>query len=200
MRVARIAPRAGFTLSEMLVVLGVLVVVTALAQPAIRATLSENRLRSAAKQVRVELVKARLKAVQSGVAQRFRYQVGKNVFEVAPAQAEVETAAARGLAGRRESEIDQSAPAGGVHLEESGEQTLPDGVCFAEELTIEPDEEQPAVDEEGWSPPIVFYPNGRTANASIRLKGDGNSVVDVSLRGLTGMATASKPRHEEGVR
>ena len=55
-------------------------------------------------------------------------------------------------------------------------------------------------DEEGWSDPIVFYPNGRTENAHIRIKGERNAVVDVSLRGLTGVATAGKPRHEEEVR
>ena len=54
--------------------------------------------------------------------------------------------------------------------------------------------------EEGWSDPIVFYPNGRTENAHIRIKGERNAVVDVSLRGLTGVATAGKPRHEEEVR
>lgn len=202
------APRHGFTLSEMLVVLGILVVITAVAQPAIRATLSDNRLRSAAKQVRVELAKARLKAVQSGVAQRFRYQVGKNRFEVAPLTAGVEDGLARGSAGRGllgngASErivetVDNQA------MEESCEQSLPDGVCFAEDFATQPLDPAPTevvpTDEEGWSAPIVFYPNGRTANAHIKLKGERNAVVDVSLRGLTGAATASRPRHEEEVR
>lgn len=202
------AVRHGFTLSEMLVVLGILVVITAVAQPAIRATLSDNRLRSAAKQVRVELAKARLKAVQSGVAQRFRYQVGKNRFEVAPLSAGIEELSPRGSAGRgsagnaaseRLVETVDNQPA-----EESCGQSLPDGVCFAEDFTTQPLDPAPTevvpTDEEGWSSPIVFYPNGRTANAHIKLKGERNAVVDVSLRGLTGAATASKPRHEEEVR
>lgn len=208
MRSTPSAPRRGFTLSEMLVVLGILVVITAVAQPAIRATLSDNRLRSAAKQVRVELAKARLKAVQSGVAQRFRYQLGKNRFEVAPLSAGVDAASPRGSAGR--------GSAGGSGPERivetldnqaadlSCEQSLPEGVCFAEDFETQPLDPAPTevapTDEEGWSSPIVFYPNGRTANAHIKLKGERNAVVDVSLRGLTGAATASKPRHEEEVR
>jgi prepilin-type N-terminal cleavage/methylation domain-containing protein len=94
-----IRQRRGFTLSEMLVVLGILVVITAVAQPAIRATLSDNRLRSAGRQVRIELAKARLKAVQSGVAQRFRYQLGKNRFEVVPLSAHEAGTTERGAQG-----------------------------------------------------------------------------------------------------
>ena len=49
--------------------------------------LGDSRLRSAAKLVRVELAKARLKAMQSGIAQQFRYQLGKNRFQIVPAVA-----------------------------------------------------------------------------------------------------------------
>ena len=48
--------------------------------------------------------------------------------------------------------------------------------------------------EEQWSVPIVFYPNGRTSNARIRLTDQGEYYVDVSLRGLTGGARISKIR------
>ena len=48
--------------------------------------------------------------------------------------------------------------------------------------------------EEEWSVPIVFYPNGRTSNARIRLSDQGEYYVDVSLRGLTGGARISKIR------
>jgi prepilin-type N-terminal cleavage/methylation domain-containing protein len=199
--------RRGFTLSEMLVVLGILVTVTALAQPALRGALGDNRLRSAAKLVRVELAKARLRAMQSGIAQHFRYQLGKNRFQIVPAVA-VE-AAERDRPGRQSSR-DEVRPATRVRqpiaagarkdgtVEELPSQELPDGICFEQAagdlLTA------PVGAEEGWSVPIVFYPNGRTENAHIRIKGERNAVVDVSLRGLTGVATAGKPRHEEEVR
>ena len=48
--------------------------------------------------------------------------------------------------------------------------------------------------EEEWSAPIIFYPNGRTSNARIRLSDQGKYYVDVSLRGLTGGARISKIR------
>jgi hypothetical protein len=76
------------------------------------------------------------------------------------------------------------------------EQDLPQGVSFEHD---EPEEVQgaSAVGEDGWSDPIVFYPNGRTENAHIRLKGEHHAFIEVSLRGLTGVATSGKPRHEE---
>ncbi|REK11451.1 MAG: prepilin-type N-terminal cleavage/methylation domain-containing protein [Planctomycetota bacterium] len=190
----RIGKRRGYTLSEMLVVLGVLVMVAALAQPALRSALGDSRLRSAARRVRAELAKTRLRAMQSGQAQRFRYQPGAGRFEVAPADYDAETE-------RSEPAVEHETAAGGdtEKLPTPGkkvvEQELPEGVAFvdAEEMLSA----APPVDEEGWSEPIVFYPNGRTADARIRLRGERDAVVDLSLRGLTGVATVGKPRHEE---
>jgi len=44
-----------------------------------------------------------------------------------------------------------------------------------------------------WSEPILFYPNGRTANTRIRLIGYEDFYVDLSLRGLTGTMRISQP-------
>ncbi|MBI3836469.1 MAG: prepilin-type N-terminal cleavage/methylation domain-containing protein [Planctomycetia bacterium] len=187
--------RKGYTLSEMLVVLSVLVTVTALSQPALREALSDSRLRSAAKQVRVELAKTRLKAMKSGVALQFRYKLGQSRFEIAPTS----LADGHGRAGARIDRDRQRDETTDPVLESVVEQDLPQGVSF--ELEDQGDVQAvAAVSEDGWSDPIVFYPNGRTENAHIRLKGEHRAFVEVSLRGLTGVATASKPRHEEELR
>jgi Tfp pilus assembly protein FimT len=179
-------------------VLLVLGVIATLAQPALRSSLGDSRLRSAARQVRAELAKTRLRAMQSGTAQRFRYQVQQNRFEIAPAdidqREEYSNAPAVGIdrsdVAATAANAQLAAPVPGLSVLV---QELPKGVQF------EPVEEMrtAAVDEEGWSDPIVFYPNGRAADATIRLRGERDAVVDVSLRGLTGVATASKPRHEK---
>ncbi len=191
--------RRGFTLSEMLVVLGLLVAVTAATQPLLRGALCDSRLRSAAKLVRVELAKARLKAMQSGVAQQFRHELGKNRFEIAANVPDDD----RGLAGAdagRDRHRTEAATKGSQREpdDEVLELSLPEGVSFEEPA----DEIGSAVaaTEDGWSNPITFYPNGRTESAHFRLKGAGNSYVEVSLRGLTGVATAGKLRHEEELR
>jgi prepilin-type N-terminal cleavage/methylation domain-containing protein len=201
--------RRGYTLSEVLLVLGVIAGVAALAQPALRSSLGDSRLRSAARQVRTELAKTRLKAMQSGLAQCFRYQLDHSRFEVIPADtiandlngsANSDDTAIHSAAALEQTAGTQNASPGlQPEMEPAAakvvQQDLPDGVMFGpieEHLTA-------AVDEEGWSDPIVFYPNGRAADATIRLRGERGAVVDVSLRGLTGVATASKPRHEKAL-
>lgn len=57
--------------------------------------------------------------------------------------------------------------------------------------------------ESNWSEPIIFQANGRSENAAIRLIDDRRFVVDVSLRGLTGVVTSTLPtrfRAEQGQR
>ncbi len=188
--------RCGYTLSEVLLVLGIIAGVAALAQPALRSSLGDSRLRSAARQLRAELAKTRLRAMQSGTAQRFRYQVDCNRFETAPANCDAEND--RSLNG------EMTEPLAALDGQESAAQTrgsrsivqeLPDGVNF--EPVVE--HRTAYVDEEGWSDPIVFYPNGRAADATIRLRGERDTLVDVSLRGLTGVATAGKPRREKAL-
>src|SRR4029078_4470098 len=68
--------RRGYTLMEMLLVQGVIVAFVAMSWPALKGSLEKNRLLAAARQVRTELVQARLKATETGVAQQFRYQTG----------------------------------------------------------------------------------------------------------------------------
>lgn len=191
--------RGGYTLSEVLVVLGVLVTLGALAQPALRTALGDSRLRSAARQLRAELAKTRLRAMKSGTAQRFRYQSGENRFEVAPAAFDADAELA-GDSARREPAADLAAEPAADEAPRPGRsvvvQQLPEGVSFdVAQQPIELD-----VDTEGWSSPIVFFPDGRASDAEIRLRGERDMVVEVHLRGLTGVATADKPRHEEALR
>ena len=201
MNATRSTKRRGYTLSEVLLVLGVIATAAALAQPALRSSLGDSRLRSAARQVRTELAKTRLRAMQSGVAQRFRYQVEQNCFEIAPANFAAEdestgpSASVAAAPTDRALAVNSTEPVAAPPGSQVVQQELPDGVLFdpAEaHLTA-------VIDEEGWSAPIVFYPNGRAADATIRLRGERGAVVDVSLRGLTGVATASKPRHEKAL-
>lgn len=44
-----------------------------------------------------------------------------------------------------------------------------------------------------WSEPILFLPNGRTEDATIRLSGPRNFYVDLKIRGLTGAISYTAP-------
>ncbi len=170
----------GYTLLEMLLVLAVMVLLGAIVLPAVSQPLGKSELRDAAKQVRTQLARARLEAIESGRVYQFRFQPGRRTFEVAVKPS---------LGGDDESDDDQPL---------QGE--LPSGVCFhdqqaakrpgADETTSDVDFEETGSAD--WSEPILFYPNGRTTSARIWLAGGRDYYLDVVLRGVTGSATVGQ--------
>jgi prepilin-type N-terminal cleavage/methylation domain-containing protein len=230
------SPSFGYTLNEMLIVMAVLATMAALAWPALRKPLAKHQLRAAAKQLRVELARTRLKAIEQGETLQFRYLPGTGSYRVEPVNTVVSES---GLAspGWEDAEYDfdagyedgdrlayddvsyeegtdsgESTPSGltprpTVDDEDSSEMELPDEVQFAAETAWEDSFEdefltasnQPADGDlletldspllEEWSPPIVFYPNGRTSDATLQLSGDRDYRVRVMLRGITGAIT-----------
>jgi hypothetical protein len=83
---------------------------------------------------------------------------------------------------------------------------LPEGILFLGGETAS-DQRSASIDEaiaqeqsreRVWSPPILFYPDGSTSNAIIVLNNKRNQVIEVSLRGITGMTqTSDVTRAEE---
>ncbi|QDT48527.1 hypothetical protein Pan258_25690 [Symmachiella dynata] len=185
--------RRGTTLQEMLVVLAIVVSLVGSGWPAISGGLGKSQLRSGAKQLRSELAKARLTAMENGVAYQFRYQLGTGHFEVAPVSALNDE-------GEQTVTEDEDAEAALPIFELE----LPEGVVFSGQtenqeegyssLAFEETQTVEAVDSlsdsrsEEWSAPIVFFPNGRTANAQFTLQNEDGHLIMVTLRGLTGSA------------
>lgn len=73
-RTGAIRIRRGYTLTELMIVLAVLVAVTAFAAPALRGPLDKSRLRGAARDVRAALGKARAIAIREGADTEFWYE------------------------------------------------------------------------------------------------------------------------------
>ena len=199
----RRSTRRGYTLLELLIVVAVMLVVASLTLPALNRPFAKSKLRDAAKQLRVALARARLEAIRAGAPQQFRYLPGAGVFEIS-AKSAAEGGGFLPVAGE-----------GGVEEAPAGEDStyaaaaryeLPEGVRFFDPSApeIPPDEPDsiPSETDESWSAPIVFYPNGRTVNARLRLYGEYDYYVDVTLRGLTGASRIGeiqrlKPSPEE---
>jgi len=185
--------RRGTTLQEMLVVLAILVSLVGSGWPAISGGLGKSQLRSGAKQLRTELAKARLTAIEQGVPYQFRYQAGTGRFEIAPVSAHN---------GDVDSHAAQAAVAEELPISEL---ELPEGVVFSAKTDDEEQdfsaaglEDTVAVESEGelsefvdedWSAAVVFFPNGRTTNAQVTLQNEDGHHIMVTLRGLTGSAT-----------
>jgi len=183
--------RPAFVLVELLIVLAVLVGVAAISWPAVRGMMAKSEIQSAAKQVLAALARARLDAMESESVRQFRYQPGAGRFEIAGLDSSADASAEGGTAG-----------AGDRISARPVEDVLPSGVRFdspdgetAE--AADPRLSTPALETEDWSAPLWFFPNGRTSNAIIRLRGRQNHVVQLSLRGVTGTVTIGKPEQAE---
>lgn len=191
----------GFTLVEMLVVLAILVLLIGISWPSVHRLLSRSRVKEAAKHVRTELGEARLRAIESGTPQVFRFQPGTGFFEVRPK--EEETAGPAVLKSALEQMSDETIdtePITGAEIVDptAYEKYLPEGMLFTGQEVAKKSSELEAAEglvglstaemteQQNWSEPIVFYPNGRTSNARIRVTDGNRYFVDVSLRGLTG--------------
>lgn len=207
-RTLRPKRRSGYTLFEMLMVQALLVAMVAASWPALRSPLGKSQLVDAAKQLRVELIKARHRAIETGVAQQFRYQPGADVYEIAPAGKKKSTKnESVSLSSRTISESRSSSLDANDETETVTCRKLPSDVCFsdgamkdesdseqvseavAEETKPERTTESWSTGDEEWSSPVVFHPNGRTSNAKISLRGASDFEIEVSLRGLTGIAS-----------
>ena len=212
----RAGRRRGYSLVEMIVVLGVVAALLALAMPAVFRPLAKAELRGAARPLEAALLDARTRAVESGAVQEFRYEPGGRRYEI---RARGQAADGMATALPAAAPLPRAAPlptgAGAppqpanIALPEPVSEVLPDGITFAdpqEEARVEPLEpaaetKSPAVDEnatgERWGTLLCFYPNGRSLNARLKLCGSKPWSVAIMLRGLTGTVLVAEPRRQE---
>jgi prepilin-type N-terminal cleavage/methylation domain-containing protein len=177
----------GYSLLELLIVVAILVLLLGLSVPALRKASRKSQLLDAARQLRVTLLKARLGAIESGRPVLFCYRGGSGEYEISAADN-------AGFAGQERGvpwlDGGQGAVTAGRSTGKPREQHgLPSGVRFAEQdswqsLTSESTASRFDV-VAAWSDPIVFFPNGRTTNAHLRLTNP-HYWVDLTVRGLTG--------------
>ena len=198
--------RRGHSMMEMMVVMSVLAGMAALSWPMLRSPISKLRLQAAAQEVTTELSKARLKAMQSGVAQVFRFQANTGKFLITAASDDDETD--ESSPGHVEQQSTDSSVAGSTErsplTEEAelvaDEKELPDGICFEVAVSDEsPEQERTEVagEDQGWTDLAIFYPNGDTTNAVVGLRSESDLHLDVKLSGLTGTAKIGETHRQE---
>ena len=181
----------GLTLLEILLVLALLVIIGAVAAPAIGRFVQTQRLRDSANLIRGEWSRARVQAMKSGRIHVFRYEPAGRQYVVdywMAADDQLEAGDDREVVTP---EIDSPWDA----------EKLPEGIRFLLGQTEEGAEQRLDVAEApaetginsgaGWSPPILFYSDGTTSDADIVLVNKRNTAIRISLRGLTGIGTVS---------
>ena len=205
--------RRGFSLVELLIVMAVLAAVAGLVLPSMRGPLDKSRLTGAAKELQASLAKARSLAIRESSQVVFRYEISGDRYIIERGSRPVDAMItvledASGATTTPSGLATESAEAPTPPMDDTGEGNLismtlregrlPVGVTFAEpvasaSITSEPS----AASLRRWSDPIRFEPSGRAQDATIRVAGQRNFVVDVTLRGLTAMASYSAPTRVE---
>ncbi len=169
--------RCGFSLMEIMVVLAVFVVITALSVPLLQRTFSGQHLRSAADTVRAQFGRARVHAIERGDVYGFFYAPNSSEFFVAPMVVGFRTM----ISGQ---------------VTAIGQQQLENRIVFAAGETIQDarslaEMENAEIDLANIKA-ILFYPDGTSQDATLILQDIRGGLIQVNLRGLTGVSSASR--------
>ncbi len=188
--------RRGFSLLEVMLVLGLLVIVAALAYPSVTGPLDNNRLRHSADQIRATWARARTKAMESGRTYVFRCQPTTGSYEIEPwinnddlLESDLVT---QGGVAVGASAQEATAVSLGPKVE-----SLPENITFmASEIVAEMRSQLLAATadsateaDQTWSAPIFFYPDGTSSTARLVLMNQHERYVMITIRGLTGVVT-----------
>ena len=180
--VANVKPRSAFTLIELLLVISIVVIVAALAIPAVHRTIDSQSLTKSGDRLRVAMGKARVSAIRKGEVHALFYVAGGGWFDVGAMSKfqEMQTRSAQRI------RYLQQHPSNYIQ-----DDALPRGIRFAagevghDSRSAEAMQTANASDEMKM---VLFYPDGTAQDARIVLQNEYGELVAVELRGLTGLA------------
>ncbi len=187
----RPANRPGYTLFELLLVLAIIAMMGALAIPSFTGSLAGYRLRRGAELVRSDWVSARNEAVRTGQIRVFRFELNGDRFWVEPWYAEGDPAV---------DELGGAAPVTDLSETTAFASYLPEDILFYSGET-DSDSRSITVEESfvggtsggdsTFGRPVVFYPDGTTSTSRLYLTNERGQIIEISLRGLTGVTEVS---------
>jgi len=182
---------AGFSLLELLLVIGVLVAVSAMAVPPLMDRIRAGRVQDAAESVRDVLGNARRYAIDGGVDYHFRYEINGHFFVAIPAEPNPTLANSYSSDEQdtrvvvEAGEIDETLflrplsgdTSGGESLEPDAFTDLPNAGELASKT---------------WSAPILFRFDGTSEDKRFRVIDEEQNAAEISVRGLTGAVRVSQ--------
>ncbi len=171
---------AGFTLLEITLVLALMVIVYALAMPALRGSLASHRLHAAAEQVRVDWSNARVAAMRSGQTQVFTCRPETAAYQMAPWTQNGDDGAAT------DAETSDRGPLAAARSRRLRE--LPVGVQLVEVTTTDSRSQGLQADGDNGAFAVYFFPDGTTSRARLVLSNARGERAAIRLRDLTGIS------------
>ena len=187
--------RRGYTFVELLLVLALLAVLAGMAWPSVLRFSNEQTIKEAGERVRSELDRTRFRAIDEGVTYQFRYEPNGRRYIAVPAERE-------GAA----TPTGSATPPAPTYAVASGE--ISEGLTFQPAPGTTPTGELVTADwlaglpesallaQTRWSSPILYRPDGTGTTASFWLIDEDRRYIKLSVRELTGMATAGPLRTE----
>ena len=195
--------RSAFTLLELMLVLAIIVAIGAIAIPSFTGVFDRQRLQASAEKIRLELDRARLEAMRTGQAQMFECIPGAGQYSVHPLSQQTdivnagEGATVMTAAGTvAETTADGMLSAASATSLSGEVKQLEDKVSFVS-CIVATDSRSYNLAQQTMTTAgqvsltnvgqvIIFYPDGSTSNAEVRVQNSRGEVRAVRLRGLTG--------------
>jgi type II secretory pathway pseudopilin PulG len=188
--------RPALTLVEVLLVLALLVVAGAVTAPIMVGSIGRARLIHGGDLLRAAWAKARMTAMQAGDTYAFRFEPKGGRYQIAlvsaisaPGGTDVNSLPAEPATGDEYSDSD---------ILRLSRDRLPEGVIFdSARLATDAQSGAPTPSTGDWSAPILFYPDGATADAVVLLANSRGLKLRVTLRGLTGVSRVSEVENSQ---
>ena len=194
------SPRA-FTLLELLLALAVIAAVASVAIPHLGLLLGDRRLARAGQQVQIEMNRLRVDAMRQGRVLMFAADTGGNTLRIRPFYSVADATEALDQTGSQSALLTGASQ--GNTIAQPIEQTerlveLPSGVVVESVRVVsaargsEIEQLTSSDQADGWSRPILFYPDGSTSTAVVMLRHTTYGSIAVKLRGITGEANVGE--------
>lgn len=192
--------RRGFTLVEVLLTLSLILVATSIVVPSVMYLVHDRDLKVSVNDVRVELSRTRMHALDAGAIYQFRYEPGGVYYIVLPEEFDI-----------LENEQTQAQDTNAIVATQIYKQVfkLPEGFQFENIYEDLPVEQLPEdwltglpnkldLQSTAWAPALLFYPDGTAEESEFKVvETERKQSMRLSVRGLTGAVTVSSIEAEK---
>lgn len=193
---------SGFTLLEVMLVLAIIAMVGAIAVPRMESIYERHKLRGMANEVRLIWDTAHLEAMRTGQAQVFQCLPESGSYSVAPLVLQSDTASAGAgatimLSGGAVAETQSNGFLTAVDPTSNSAKQLEQGITFVScqvvgsqrAYAVAQDAQASGnsdVNTQTVGQAVIFYPDGSTSTAEVRIQNETGDMRAIQLRGLTG--------------